>query len=739
MKKNILSISIIISSILISGVLVGSSLAQTENKIFPDINYPVEELGGCENVNECRIYCDKLENLDACLNFAEKKNLMSEKEISYARKFKEAGMVGPGGCQGEDECDKYCDNINHMAECISFAEENGLMDKEELEEAKKVRAAIDRGVVPPACSSKKACDIFCSEPENIEACMNFAIEAGFMDKKEIEESKKVLVAIKKGAIPPACRGEEDCDRYCSEPEHMEECMIFSLEAGFMSEEEKEDSLKMLTAIKKGINPPSCHSEEECDIYCSQESHMDECINFAEAAGFMTREEAEMTRKTRGEGPGGCKSVEECDLFCGNPNNAEVCFNFGKEHGLIPPEELRRAEEDKQKMRESFGQIPQEVLGCLNSALGIDVMEKIKSGTMMPNREFDNEMRKCFEKFGPPMDQDYRQGELGMTGEMPIELKNCIIGQIGEEGLKRIQTDDADEPVLKEKIRPCFEKFDPSMDQDYRQGGPGMIVDMPTSSDTQQTMLMETIMSQETIDCLKTEVGEEMADMIKNGTFMPTDSTIEKAKKCFEGFDKGFDIRIDSSQMDTRQQDYQIVPTQQMDMMEKEIMEREMMDKKTMEGIYNIQDGIMTSEQYQIEIKNTFDINNSDSITGDDEMYKIYEKEMYERKIMEEEYRTQNETMSSPLYPMDMQSDSDMMPLTETQQFDPNMMPPANTQQFDSSVPYDPSLETEKFDPNMMPPADTQQFDSSIEFQIDGSAPSSFIERLLGNVLGILSF
>ena len=69
-----------------------------------------------------------------------------------------------------------------------------------------------------------------------------------------------------------------------------------------------DALKMLTAIKKGVNPPPCHSEEECDIYCSQEENIDECTRFAEAAGFMTKEEAEMTRKTRGEGPGGCKSA-----------------------------------------------------------------------------------------------------------------------------------------------------------------------------------------------------------------------------------------------------------------------------------------------------------------------------------------------------------------------------------------------------------------------------------------------
>ena len=43
---------------------------------------------------------------------------------------------GPGGCRRE-ACKTYCENPEHMDECLTFAEANGLMSSEELERAKK--------------------------------------------------------------------------------------------------------------------------------------------------------------------------------------------------------------------------------------------------------------------------------------------------------------------------------------------------------------------------------------------------------------------------------------------------------------------------------------------------------------------------------------------------------------------------------------------------------------------------
>src|SRR3989344_5759140 len=60
---------------------------------------------------------------------------------------------------------------------------------------------------------------------------------------------------------------------------------------------------------------NCQSKEECEVYCKDGAHIEECIAFAEAAGFMSQEELEDAKRVaplmaRGEMPGGCRPREE---------------------------------------------------------------------------------------------------------------------------------------------------------------------------------------------------------------------------------------------------------------------------------------------------------------------------------------------------------------------------------------------------------------------------------------------
>ena len=325
-----------------------------------NIQYPVKELGNCKDKAECKTYCDNSENIVVCLDFAKKNNLMPEDEIKKAEKFIELGNKGPGGCNTKNTCDTYCDDVSNMKECIMFAKENGLISGKELREAEKALAAIEKGATPPPCKGKKECDVYCEEPAHMEECINFAVQAGFMEGKELEDAQKMLAAVKKGVKPPACRG-----------------------------------------------------KEECDVYCQQEEHFEECLNFSEAAGFMSADEAAMARKTGGKGPGGCRGKEECDAFCNNPANQETCFNFGKENGLISQEDLQKMEEGKQQMQQSLAQAPQEVINCLQNALGTETVEKIKSGNFMPSQATGDATRQCFEKMMPQMPAGAGQGG-GMT-------------------------------------------------------------------------------------------------------------------------------------------------------------------------------------------------------------------------------------------------------------------------------------------------------------------------------------
>jgi len=456
MKTKYLVGFIIISAIAIIGsAVLFSKVAFTQEATgIANIQYPVKELNSCQNETACKNYCDKPENIKACVAFAENNNLMSKEDIELAKKFVAVGAKGPGGCDGKDSCEDYCDDISRIDECVAFAEKNNLMPKEELAEAKKVQAAIKRGVKPPLCGNKKQCDVYCNETDHMEECVAFGAEAGFIQGKELEDAQKMLAALKRGVRPPPCRGRKECDEYCSAPDNMEMCMNFAIEAGFMGEQEKAESQKMLAALKKGIKPPACRGRKECDDYCSQDDHFEECFQFAEAAGFMSAEEAAMARKTGGKGPGNCKGKEECETFCNNPDNQETCFNFGKEHGMIPEKDLKMMEEGKQRFKESMTQMPPEVADCLKSLVGEEKIEKIKSGTAMPSREIGDQMKTCFEKMGPPPGS----GEPGAEGMMRGP------GQTGPGGCRT--------PEECQKFQPGPGGMNPGNQMMPQQAGPG---------------------------------------------------------------------------------------------------------------------------------------------------------------------------------------------------------------------------------------------------------------------------
>ncbi|MBI2670196.1 MAG: hypothetical protein HYX20_03565 [Candidatus Yanofskybacteria bacterium] len=421
LKTSILGLTAAVSVFFISIVFAQTAATSTAN-----IQYPILQLGNCRSETDCRNFCDKSENTEACLNFAEENNLMPKEEIEMARKFTAAGNKGPGGCTGKDSCESYCNDISNIDECVSFAEQNNFLPPKELEEAKKVRAAIKRGVKPPSCGNKKACDSYCEDQNHMEECIAFAQEAGFMDDRELAESRKVLQAVKRGVKPPPCRGKEACDQYCQQPDNLEVCMNFAIEAGLMNDKEKEDSQKMLSAIKKGIKPPNCRGKTECDSYCQSDEHFDECANFAEAAGFIDGKEAEIARKTRGKGPGGCKGKEECESFCNNSANQEACFKFAEENGLIPAEQINEMKEGMGRMREGLNNAPPEIKDCLKSALGENIINKIQSGELTPGPQIGNQMKSCFDKFPPremesPADINHRRGEEnGPPENMPPE-------------------------------------------------------------------------------------------------------------------------------------------------------------------------------------------------------------------------------------------------------------------------------------------------------------------------------
>ena len=389
-SNTILSTAIIFAGLMVSFVVIDNSVSAQANPAFP-----IAELGNCTNQAECASFCDNENNITSCVNYAEQKGMIGAQEATEARKFAKIGS-GPGGCKSKSECATYCDSIDNMDSCLQFAATNGLVNETELAEAKKVAEALKSGAkMPGGCKNKADCESYCNASDKMEECLNFAEKANLIPENELADARKVAKALKSGQKQPGgCANKKSCDSYCSDSAHMEECVNFALAADLIPPEEVEAVKKILPLMKAGKMPGGCFKKEECDTYCADSSHTDECANFAIEAGFMKPEEVEMYKKTGGKGPGNCKGKEECETYCDDPDNQETCTNFAMEKGLIPEAELQEMKAGAQKFNEGLQMATPEVLDCIKSKVGESAFSKMQAGGM-PTRDAGEAMGSCF--------------------------------------------------------------------------------------------------------------------------------------------------------------------------------------------------------------------------------------------------------------------------------------------------------------------------------------------------------
>src|SRR3989344_3734683 len=157
------------------------------------ITFPVSELGNCASKSECHAYCDNLANIKKCVAFAESHGLMSAEEARQAREFERLGGKGPGGCTSKDSCESFCEKPGNMRQCLDFAKKSGMMSAEELQEAEKVAAYLDKGGTMPGGCQGRACQAYCEDESHREACIAFALEHDLMsaeDKLRMEQGKE---------------------------------------------------------------------------------------------------------------------------------------------------------------------------------------------------------------------------------------------------------------------------------------------------------------------------------------------------------------------------------------------------------------------------------------------------------------------------------------------------------------------------------------------------------------------
>ena len=343
-----------------------------------------------------------------------------------------------GNCKDKQSCKAYCNREENFPACIAFARKHNLLAKKDLERAEKVTALPNRHG-PGGCKGINECHAYCEDATHIEECIAFAKEHGLMEKKELEEAQKVARALREGAkLPGGCTSKDQCEAYCQEEAHIDECVDFGRKAGFISE-------KDAGIIKKtrGKGPGACRGEKECRAYCENEAHIEECIGFAKEHGLMSKNEADIASKTRGKGPGGCRG-EECREYCNDKTHFEECVAFAKDHGIISDEEYEQA-------KRTGGVGPG---GCKGE-------EECRQYCQNPDHK--GECEGFFINHGfTPKDQvqESDQGKKRLKeafDKAPSEVKACLERELGQDLARKIHNGEV-EPgrEIGEKVRACFE-------------------------------------------------------------------------------------------------------------------------------------------------------------------------------------------------------------------------------------------------------------------------------------------
>ncbi len=435
-----------------------------------------------------------------------------------------------GNCASKDECRAYCDDIAHMDACIAFAKAHGLMNGDDASRAEKFKAKLQSGGGPGGCKTPDECRAFCSNTANLEVCVKFAKDHGVKDGN-VDQGEKILAYVKAGGqMPGGCDSKESCEKYCGDFSHAEECSQFAQKAGLAQRQGGEGSVppsqfqKFLEIIKRGETPGGCKSKDECEVYCKDPAHRDECLTFAEKAGFIQHDQAEMIRKTGGKGPGGCDSQDACHAYCNDPAHQEECFKFAEEQGFMSHEETRQAKNGFVRLRAGLENAPEEVKSCLKSTLGEKVIDNIESGELVPGLEIGQQVKSCFEKFGGKGDPQE------VFKHAPPQVLACLKEKLGDQFMQIQNGKTAPTPEIADTFRVCFQSVQFQGGFGRPQGPEGGGNGRVPSPEMIRHFLMTA--PPEIQSCLKDKLGADF-EKIQNGEQVQVDTS--KLKSCFEQF------------------------------------------------------------------------------------------------------------------------------------------------------------------------------------------------------------
>lgn len=312
------------------GAVFGANKGLSEAEVTKQygVTFPVAELNSCGSIAECGAYCRKDSNLPSCMKFVNTHQLTKADVLSFT-------ISDLGNCQIGSDCRNFCNRDENITQCIDFADKYDLLSPSNIEISRAFTQAIGSGGTPGGCRTLEECDHYCDDNTHTNECLDYVGKKKLVAEEELKATRKVAEGFRQGIETPGkCRGITECDNYCTDTSHFSECATYAGKVGFYPSDIQADHAgKFIAMAAQGLTPGGCKSKEACDAYCAISAHGVECTDFAVSAGLLSKDEAQASKKYGGVGPGSCKSKDECEAYCNNPGNQNTCLQYAKEHNI----------------------------------------------------------------------------------------------------------------------------------------------------------------------------------------------------------------------------------------------------------------------------------------------------------------------------------------------------------------------------------------------------------------------
>ncbi len=410
----------------------------------------------------CRAYCGERNNMSECVAYAKASGLMKGRELEDAEKVIKAlqgGLALPEGCTDEKSCRQTCEepkNVGIARACFAFAEKVGILpDGIDRERAEKVFKLIEEGKSP----FKSPKDFRqCENPANdeiMQKCITFASDNGLMSREDVEIIKKTG-----GKGPGGCRGKDQCELYCSE--NQDECMKFAEDNNLIKPEEKARMRDGMLRFKESIsNAPEEVKQCLSDVVGADNleqliagkqapkrdfgDKMRSC--FEKSFSGMSDDDSVMMNEgenEREEGRGRGRSEGENRRFNGMMQGGQQ--GGQRNRSMMDERESPTDQKDKQEERMAptrrDGQrqdrsrgvtFPPQAQECIKNKIGEGPFNELVAGKIRPDEKLEQAIGGCMQEFGASRTQrDGQSGQDRQNGQDRQAGENEQAGQNGQD-------------------------------------------------------------------------------------------------------------------------------------------------------------------------------------------------------------------------------------------------------------------------------------------------------------------